>query len=341
MKKFLVFINIMWEYLKSFLLAVLIGVAIILALSSIIHNVLKIREIYAEDKTGYKNLVSVDNNRMNVRVVGDGAQAVVILPDFAESSPIIRYKTYSDRLSADYKVATIEYFGYGYSLSSEEDRTNIKFAQEIKSALLEANITGPYIFVANGTSSLYAYTYTNLYPEDVQKLVVVDGVYPNSINDTYVKKYVEDLTTNATITFYAELTGYARILSYLSPATFHIDQMQELGFSKTDIQVYRKMIANRYYTGTMKREIKELSTNMQNMQNYTYPDNLNVVQVLSTGYTQEVNDLVKANKTKVSLDKYANELITNSANQSVITIEGTRQNLSFDNPDEVVQAIMN
>lgn len=341
MKKILVAISIMWEYLKSFLIAVLIGCAIIFAFTSIIHNVFKIREIYAEDKTGYKNLVNVNENRMNVRVTGNGNSTVVILPEFAECSPIIKYKTYSDRLSDNYKVVTIEYFGYGYSLSSKEDRTSMQIAQEIKSALTESGIGGPYIFVANGVSSLYLYAYSNLYPDDIEKMVVIDGVYPSSINDKYTEKYVEDLTTNATITSFAELTGYARIMSYINPSTFHIDKMKELNFDKQDIKTYRKMIANRYYTGTMRREVKELKNNMENLASYTYPDYLPVTQILSNDYISEVDELVNEKKTKVKLEEYANSIMTNSTIQKVVTLDGGRANLSLDNPDGVVEAIMN
>lgn len=139
MKKIFIAIGILWESVKSFLLALLIGMAIILSLSSIIHNVFKIREIYSEDISGYKHLVTVDDNRMNIRVTGNNSEGtVVILPDYAESSPIIRYKPYSDRLEGNYKVAVIEYFGYGYSLSTKVERTNTQIAKEIKTALSES-----------------------------------------------------------------------------------------------------------------------------------------------------------------------------------------------------------
>lgn len=340
-KKIIFFIGVIWEQAKSFILALLIGCAIILATASIIHNVLKIREIYAEDTTGYKSLVQVNDKRMNVYSVGDGASSVVILPEFAECSPIIKYKTYADKLSANYRVATIEYFGYGYSLSSKADRTSMQIASEIKSALTNAGVPGPYIFVANGVSSLYAYAYSNLYPEDMQKIVVIDGVYPKSINDKYTEKYVEDFITNATITSYAELTGYARILSYVTPEAFYIDKMKELGFEKSDIKTYRKMIANRYYTATMRREVKELKSNMENLTNYTYPAYLPVTQVLSNEYVKEVDNLISEGKTSTKLEKYANDMITNSGIQDVVKIDGKKSNLSLDNPDKVVEAIMN
>ena len=101
------------------------------------------------------------------------------------------------------------------------------------------------------------------------------------------------------------------------------------------------MIANRYYTGTMKREIKELKTNMQNLQSYQYPSFLTVNQVLSTGYIDEVKQLVKENKTKTNLEKYANDMITNADIQDVVTVEGKKSNLSLDNPDKVIEAILN
>lgn len=331
----------MWEHIKSFVLALLIGVAIIVALSSILHNVLKIREIYQEDRTGYKNLISVNNNRMNARTAGYGEQTVVILSDVGESSPIIRYRKYEDALLSNYKVVTLEYFGYGFSLSTKEDRTNLRFVQEIKSALDTLGVPGPYIFLATGTSSLYAYAYSQLYPEDIQKLVVVDGIYPKTLQDEYMNKYVDEYIANRDFTFFAEFTGYARVLSYLSPKTFHIDQMRDLGFSDSDIKLYRKMIANRYYTSSMKKEIKELKNNMEQLQNYQYPNYIPVTQVLSSGYIEEVNSAIKQGLTTTKLEDYAKGLITNSSIQSVITIDGEKSNLSFDNPQKVAEAVIN
>lgn len=341
MKKVLVALAVMWETVKSYVIAMVLTVAIIIAASSIIHNVLKIREIYVEDNLGNKNFVTVDENRMNVKIMGTGDETVVILSDFAESSPILKYKNYADKLSEKYRVVIIEYFGYGYSLSSKTDRTNYEFATEINDALVSAGISGPYIFLATGTSSMYAYTYSILYDYNVQKLVIVDGIYPSSIKDTYTKNYVEDLITNSSITTIAEFSGYARILSYVNPSVFHIDQMQEQGYSKEEIKVYRRMIASRYYTETMRREIKNLEENMTKLQDYVYPDYLEVTQILSTGYVNEVKALNDSGKTDISLETYANNMITNSEIQKVVTIEGEKSNLSLDNPEEVVNAIMN
>ena len=98
LKNIMVDISVLVEILKSFLIMCIVVIAIVATLSAIIHNVLKIREIYAEDTTGYKKLVSVDSNRMNVQVVGDGEKTIVILSSFGTPSPILQYKTYTDSL---------------------------------------------------------------------------------------------------------------------------------------------------------------------------------------------------------------------------------------------------
>lgn len=333
MKKILTYISIMFDSIKSFFIVTLIILAIIIALTSIVHNIFKIREIYSEDTTGYKNFVSVDENRMNVQVTGNGEKTIVILSNFATPSPIIQYKTYVDRLSSSHRVVVIEYFGYGFSLSTKEERTSEKIAHEIKEALNQSEIDGNYTILANGMSSLYAYTYVNIYPEDVEKLVLVDAIYPETIKDNQIKTYINKQQKNAVITSYAELTGFARILSYVKPELFGIDKMKEYGFSDSDISLYRKMIANRYYTSTMKNEIKQLKENMEDLKDYKLPNYLQVIQILSSEYVKEYNNYKKG------INDYANKIITNPEIQKVVVVEGNK-NLNLYNPDAVVKEII-
>lgn len=339
MKSALAYVSMIFDVIKSFVTAVIIVVAIIMAITSILHNVFKIREIYKEDTTGYKSLVSVDENRMNVQVTGNGDKTIVILSDFATPSPIIQYKTYVDRLVNSYKVVVIEYFGYGFSLSTKEERTSEKIAHEIKTALEQSNITGNYTILANGISSVYAYEYTNIYSEEVEQLIIVDGIYPATIKDNYLKKLIEDEKTNAIINSYAEKTGFARILSYIKPQNFAIDKMKEYNFSKSDISLYRTMIANRFYTSTMRNEIKKLSDNMQNLKDYTLPEYLPVIQILSKEYVTEYHNYKKDKLIDKDIQEYANEIITNAEIQKVVVIDGNK-NLNLYNPDEVIEVIL-
>ena len=346
MKKFLnsvlTDIAVIWEVIKSFIIMTLVVIAIFTALAVIIHNALKIREVYSEDTSGYKNLVSVDNNRMNVYVEGTGDRTVVILSNFGNPSPIIQYKTYTDRLVANnYRVAVVEYFGYGYSLSTKNNRNIGYIVHEINEALTISGINGPYTILANGTSGIYAESYINNFPDLVDKLVLVDSIYPETIKEEYIKKYISDRKTNITITSAAELTGYARLLSYIKPDVFGINKMQEYGFSSNDIATYRKMIASRFYTRTMKKEYKALPENMELFKDYKFPDYLNVIQILSDEYIKEYSKYKEEKLLNKDIKEYAEDLITNPEIQKIYLIEGKKDNLNLSNPDEVVSAIIN
>lgn len=335
-------ISILWEIFKSFLIMCLVIVAIFTALSAIVHNVLKIREIYSEDISGYKKLVAVDSNRMNVQVIGEGEKTAIILSSFGNPSPIIQYKTYTDSLVANgYRVVVIEYFGYGYSLSTKNTRNVGYFIHEINSALEASEIYGPYTIIANGTSGIYAEAYCNSFLDRVERLILIDSVYPAIINEDYMQKYINDQNFNITLTSYAELTGYARILSYIKPSMFGIDKMQERGFSRNDIATYRKMIANRFYTKTMRNEYKELSENMRLLKDYVFPDYLNVTQVLSNEYVEEFKGYKEEMLLQKDLEEYANDLITSPQIQKIVIVEGEKENLNLSNPEAVIEVIIN
>ena len=125
-----------------------------------------------------------------------------------------------------------------------------------------------------------------------------------------------------------------RVLSYIKPEMFGIDKMQELGYSKAEISCYRKMIANRFYTKTMRNEYKELANNMEIIKDCKFPEYLNTIQIISSEY--EEGKLLKKN-----VKNYAEDLITNSSIQKVYIVNGEKDNLSLSNPDEVTNLIIN
>ena len=341
-KAVVVDIAIILDAIKGFVITTLVIAAIIISLSAVIHNVFKIREIYSEDKTGYKNLVTVDDNRLNLKVFGEGEKTIVILSSFANPSPIVQYKPYTERLVENgYKVVVIEYFGYGYSLSTKSTRNVGYFIHEINEALTSAEIFEKCTFLANGVSGIYASAYANTFPDSVEKLILVDSIYPATINEEFISKQIENQKLNIVLTHYAEATGYARILSYVYPKAFSIDKMEELGFAPIDIKVYRKMIANRFYTGAMKNEYKLLSENMEQFKNYKFPDYLPTLQILSNGYVEEYENYKANNQIKNGIKDYAEGLITNQDIQKVVVVDGERENLNLTNPDAVISQIIN
>ncbi len=332
------------DFIKDFLIAWGLKILIVIFALIIMHNVIKISEISSRYQGEYKNLTPIyedEKKFMNYYEVGEGP-TVVILPEFGSQSPVVQYKTLVDSLKDTHRVVVVEYFGYGFSMSmAKHERINDVIVEEIIKLLEYRQISGPYTLIASDTSSIYAMRLQQRYPELVSSIISIDSVYPAEINDNYRMSVIRDRISNVNINSIWELTGFERILSYLSPKTFYIDKMKELTDNYTDeeISVYRNRIGSAYLTRTMVREINKLEENMDQMKNYTYPSGLPVLQILSSE-KKEIYEYAKNNgESKVNLMDLAEGVISNSDIQKIEVVNGDDKMLQLSNPAGVIQTI--
>lgn len=335
----------LFDAIKDWLFSWGLRILLVVFVLIILHNVVKMSEISTRYTGEYKKMVPVYDEQdkfMNSYVVGEGSKTIVILSAFGSQSPIIQYKTLLDGLKDEYRVVIVEYFGYGFSMSIKEPRINENFANEVKTMLELREIYGPYVLVSHEISNIYAMKFQEMYPDLVQGIVSIDGLYPAEINDEYRIQRIKNEISNVNITSIFELTGFERIASYVSPKTFYIDKMKELTdvYTSEDIKVYRNRIGSQYLSRTMVREINKLEDNMNEMKDYTYPNYLPVLEILSSesvkiyAYDKENED--------ASIDLYdlANGVITNSEIQKVQEIDGDYM-LQLTNPKDTINAIRN
>lgn len=335
----------LFDYIKDWLLHWGLRLLLVLFILMILHNILKMGEISIKYTGEYKKMVPVYEEKdkfMNSYVVGNGNKTIVILSAFGSQSPIIQYKTILDGLKNDYRVVIIEYFGYGFSMSIKEPRINENFAQEIKKVLELREVYGPYVLVAHETSNMYAMKFQEMYPELVQGIVSISGLYPAEINDEYRAKEISHKIANVNITSVFELTGFERIASYVSPKTFYIDKMKAIPevYTSEDISVYRNRIGSQYLSRTMIREINKLEDNMNEMKNYIYPDFLPVLQILDSESVKLYSYAKESGESQVNLYDLANGVITNPDIQKIQEIEGDNI-LQLTNYKDTVNAIRN
>lgn len=344
-KKFiLIFFGIIDE-IKDFLLVWGIRIGIFLFICMILHNVVKMSEISTRYTGEFKKLVEVypeENKMMNIYSTGSGDKTVVILPGFGSQSPIIQYKTLVDGLKSNYRVVVVEYFGYGYSMGIDKERTNSNISYEIKKALESAEITGPYILMSHSLSNVYAMNFQKNYPESVQALVSIDGLYPVEIKDSYHLQKQYDNIANIRLTSIFELTGFERVLSYISPKTFYIDKMKAMPdiYGKEEISIYRNRIGSSYLTRTMVKEIENVVDNMTEMQDYTYPDYLPVLSILSSDSVAEYDNAKKNLGASIDLKQIAEYPRSNTNVQKIQIITGDHM-LQLSNPNELLTKIEN
>lgn len=325
-----------WDSVRQFVLSVFMFVAITILICVVVHNVLKMGEISSKYSGEYKNLLAVSETKlMNVYVTGSGDKTVVILPDFGSQSPIIQYKAITDKLKDNYRVVVIEYYGYGFSMSAETERTNENIIAEIKKAMEKSNIYDKLILIPHGTSNVYAMYYQEKYPEDIEAIISIDGTYPCEINEEYLVNKVNDLKNNTVLTSIIELTGIFRVLSYVKPETFNIDKMQSnISYEYEDISIYRNRIGSNHLTSSMVKEIRNLKTNMEEIKDYKYPGYLPVLNILSTETVKEYMEYKENGDTKKDLKLLIYDVITNSNTQKIVEVQGNHL-IQLTNSDEV------
>lgn len=323
-------LGILYDTIKGILITLIAFILIVCILGSVAHNILKLADMENKYTGEYKNLVEVKSKKMNVYTIGQGEKTIVILSGFGIQSPALEYKALAKKLSENYKVVILEYFGYGFSSKTDEERTNTKIVEEIRQALMNSAINGPYILMPHSISNLYAMKYSENYPDEVQAIVALDGFYPTKIEvNSKEDDYLYNLNLNTKFAWVVEKSGYMRLMSYIKPEMFRLDKMKsEFNYSNNDIKLYRKFIANKYLTKNMMNEIKELKNNIKDLQEFKYNENLPVLNLLSN---QTLDEKQYTDNLKTVIGK----IITNKNIQKNITITGSHY-IEIENIEDIV-----
>lgn len=166
---------------------------------SVLAKVLSLAAIAAivsclEGCSGNKNYKSVEVNgkTMRAHVDGSGDKTIVMLSRWDSDSPIDDFLPLYDDLRKDYKVVVLEYFGYGNSNTTNQDRTNENMVQEIRTALNKLNIEPPYILMPYEISGLYSLYYANKYPSEVSAIVGLDMSLPQEQLERWTEETFEE-----------------------------------------------------------------------------------------------------------------------------------------------------
>lgn len=323
------------DSIKGVLIVVLIALFILFLMSLIVHNVLRFGEISVKYTGEYKNLYSVKDKMMNVYVTGEGEETILILSGFAVSSPTMEYKAIAEELGKNYRVVIVEYFGYGFSLSMKDERTNENIINEVRDALSAAEISGPFILMPFDISNIYAMYYAKQYPSEVTAIVSIDGMYPmqiekSSFRDDYLPNYISN------VNFYSAigLTGVFRWETYLEPEKFNIDKLEQNdAYGENEVKLYRRLLANKFLTSEMRREIKQLDDNMKEMKDYIYPEDLLALQIITK---DTLNEYVLRGE---DMDRYATDLISNKSVQRIQILDGNLDTYLFEEDKEFAAVI--
>jgi len=128
---------------------------------------------YTRIKYGEK--VNVNGYKMAYSVVGDNNDIpIVLLPGLNLNSPILTFKPLAETLSKNFKVITLEPFGYGISDEVDTDISMENIISEIHTAVHKIGLDKFYL-MGHSLGGLYSLGYANKYPEDLLGFIGVDN----------------------------------------------------------------------------------------------------------------------------------------------------------------------
>src|SRR5438105_10589619 len=118
-------------------------------------------------------LVSVNGFRLNLYCMGSGSPTVVFDSGWEDWAPA--WSKVQPEVAKFTRACSYDRAGAGFSEPGAMPRTSVRIAGELRTALHNAGITGPYILVGHAFGGDNVRTFADLYMREVAGLVMIDA----------------------------------------------------------------------------------------------------------------------------------------------------------------------
>jgi pimeloyl-ACP methyl ester carboxylesterase len=118
-------------------------------------------------------LVDVGRFRLNLYCMGSGSPPVVFDSGWGDWAPA--WSKVQPQIAKWTRACSYDRAGTGFSDPGPMPRTSVRIAEELRTALHNAGITGPYILVGSAFGGDNMRTFADMYMDEVAGLVMVDA----------------------------------------------------------------------------------------------------------------------------------------------------------------------
>ena len=278
---------------------------------------------YAEILGENLKLVTVNNKKMSCYETGSGDKTIVLLSGFGTPSPIANFMPLVEKLSQNHRVVVLEYFGYGFSDSTEEIRSNENFTNEIRTALKELKIAPPYVFMPHSFSGIYSMYYATKYPEEISAIIGLDDSKPNQMkNSNVANKHNYDKIKS--------FFGVYRLIDY-----FNKNHMEDMFFKGINKKLYSENLLNLMHKDFVWHYNSTPNVNEENM---TYKNAAELFDVKYPEPLPVLSILCSKNAEKESLGwvKLHEDVISNPEIQKIEILDG-RHYIHYSQADKIAK----
>lgn len=305
-----------------------------LAILTIVSHI--IASTYRKKYVPMNSMVNVQKINEQVNVIGDGAETIVLLHGLGTPEPITDFAPLAKALSEDFTVITLCYPGYGFSEETKAPRSTKQICDEIHEALTKLSISAPYTLMPHSISSVYAMEYVKKYPEEVKAIVSIDGSVPKQLEYESTQEVVPTAIYNMAVIF--DFLGITRITYSDNNAV--ITPMKESGsYSDEQLDVIRELLKERSISKSLFEEIGSLTTNMESLSDFKWPENLPVLYLLSTESTAQFEKVLPENvDSSVTWQSIHEDCFTNPAIQKIKVMSGGHY-LHWTNSEDIAKEV--
>ena len=203
---------------------------------------------------------------MHVYTKGDGENTIVLLSGLGTAAPVLDFEPLINEMSKNNKIVVVELFGYGWSDLTNKERIVENIVEEIRTALKESNIEGPYILMPHSISEIYSMYYANKYRDEVRAVIGIDPTLPKFLDAPTLPKFIS----------YAAPTGIARLASYSIPDQF-FPSAEEDAYSEENLKMIKTLFAWKGYNKNIVNETNEIDHLFDKTIDMTFPSDIPVM----------------------------------------------------------------
>lgn len=273
------------------------------------HHILTVIEKRQHPSVG--ETVTVDGKHMSLSILGEGSHTIVLLPGLGTAAPILDFMPLAEELAKKNCVVIVEPFGYGWSDITSKERTIENEVEEIRSALTEADVEGPYILMPHSVSGLHAIYYASTYPDEVEGIIGIDCTLPAMLD-----YFGEDTPKNMSpVMGQLANLGVMRLISLVEPDNFTSDNSKQY-YSKENLDMQRMISAWKADNKNVVDEWNHINDSITKTRDFTFSSDLPVLLFTQDDSNKEPRE---DGKTSVS---FCETYITNPSIQEVIPLNG-------------------
>ena len=162
------------SWIRRGLLGLVIGLVALAVIGAIYQAIGT--EIYQRIYPPPGELVDVGGHSLHINCVGEGSPTVILESGLGAGS--VDWANIQPEVANTTRVCAYDRAGSGWSEPGPGPGDPQQIAGELHTLLGNAGIDGPYVLVGHSFGGLYVRMYDDLYPNEVEGMVLVDSSHP-------------------------------------------------------------------------------------------------------------------------------------------------------------------